>query len=96
MAGKVDQCLNASRPRGDGFDLEQYVRHGKTGHPEDRLRRRDAATASMYSLPDDAELFEVWLNHIRPELHDMAQVEPVGSKRDTQVVEGLEHLLGKV
>ena len=41
-------------------------------------------------------LLEVRVHHVRPELDDVAEVEPVGGKGDAQVAERLLHLLGEV
>ena len=83
-------------PGGDGFDLEQDVGHSQAGNPDDGLRGRRGAAPALHDLADYPELLEVGVHHVRPELDDVAEVEPVGGKGDTQVAERLPHLLGEV
>ena len=83
-------------PGSDGFDLEQDVGHSQAGDPDDGLGGRGVAAPGLHGLADGPELVEVGVHHVRPELDDMAEVEPVGGQGDTQVAERLLHLLGEV
>ncbi len=83
-------------PGGDGFDLEQDLGHSQACDPDDGLRGRGVAAPGLHGLADGPELVEVGVHHVRPELDDMAEVEPMGGKGDSYVAERLLHLLGEV
>src|ERR687898_299382 len=85
-----------SGPGGEGLDLEQHVRRSQARDTDEGLRGRFRTPALLHGAGDWPKLAGVMVHHIRPELDDVAEVEPMGGKSDADVAERLLHLLGEV
>lgn len=66
--------------RRHGFDLEGDVAHGQGGGADDGLGGGSAAAGGLHGSADGAELREVEVHPVGPELDDAAAVEAVGGQ----------------